>query len=217
MESFSENKDTRIIFLDDKKVKKSGSKNSFQKMENKKCKKTSEEFLEKESSNTFFEKKGEPKKRKIIEGSNWCFEIEDYEYENQQNLLQSLQKKIEENLPLNHKEKLVFQELNKKICGYKNQDCQKQKFDNTKFITIEQVLKRLQESELKCFYCKENLQLIYQSVREPKQWSVERIDNSFGHNYDNVEMACLTCNLHRKTMYHERFLFTKQMKNIVKI
>jgi len=189
-------------------------------MENEKGKTLSEEFLRKEipneKSSKILEKGREPKKRRVIEGSQWCFETEDYEYENQKNLLHNLQKNVEENLPLNIKEKRVLQEINKKIYGYKNQDLQKQKFDETQFITLEQVLQQLQTSELQCFYCKEKLQLLYENVREPKQWSLERIDNAFGHNCDNVEIACLTCNVHRKTMYHERFLFTKQIKQIVK-
>jgi hypothetical protein len=59
------------------------------------------------------------------------------------------------------------------------------------------------------------MKILYEHVREPKQWSLERIDNDYGHNKNNVEIACLSCNLRRKTMYHERFIFTKQL-NIVK-
>jgi hypothetical protein len=68
---------------------------------------------------------------------------------------------------------------------------------------------------MKCYYCKESVVLLYEYVRDPKQWTLERIDNSRGHNKDNVEIACLQCNLRRRCMYHERYLFTKQM-NIVK-
>jgi len=57
--------------------------------------------------------------------------------------------------------------------------------------------------------------VLYEIVREPMQWTLERINNDFGHNYGNVEIACLNCNLHRRTMYHERYLFTKEL-NIIK-
>ena len=67
----------------------------------------------------------------------------------------------------------------------------------------------------KCYYCKENVNVLYEIVREPKQWTLERLDNSFGHNHDNVVIACLNCNVRRRTMYHERYVFTKQL-NIVK-
>jgi len=53
--------------------------------------------------------------------------------------------------------------------------------------------------------------VLYKSVREPKQWSVERINNDYGHNKNNVTIACLSCNLSRRTMYHERYRFTKQL------
>ena len=42
-------------------------------------------------------------------------------------------------------------------------------------------------------------------------WTLERINNDFGHNYGNLEIACLSCNIKRRTMYHERFVFTKQL------
>ena len=58
--------------------------------------------------------------------------------------------------------------------------------------------------------------MIYEEVRDPKQWTLERIDNTRGHNSDNVEIACLTCNLRRRTMYHERYILTKQMCHITK-
>ena len=53
--------------------------------------------------------------------------------------------------------------------------------------------------------------VLYKNVREPLQWTLERIDNDYGHNHDNVTIACLECNLRRRTMYHERYVFTKQL------
>ena len=65
---------------------------------------------------------------------------------------------------------------------------------------------------LNCFYCLEPVYIWYEIAREPKQWTVERIDNKFGHNIGNIEIACLSCNLKRRCMYHERYIFTKQIK-----
>ena len=39
------------------------------------------------------------------------------------------------------------------------------------------------------------------------EWTIERIDNSIGHNKGNVEISCLNCNLRRRTMHYERYLF----------
>ena len=64
---------------------------------------------------------------------------------------------------------------------------------------------------------KERTEIMYEFVREPRQWTLERLDNSFGHNRDNVVISCLSCNLRRRTMAKERYLQTKAMSKIVKI
>ena len=107
-------------------------------------------------------------------------------------------------------------QIQNKVSSYKMQDIQKQKYDDNKFVNLNFVIGLLHEKEMKCFYCRESVYLFYNFVRENKQWTLERIDNSMGHNTDNVEIACLLCNLRRRTMFHERYVFTKQM-NIVKL
>lgn len=111
---------------------------------------------------------------------------------------------------------LVRNQIMDKIKGYKSQDHLKTLFCSEKFIDYEFVVELLQRSDIKCFYCKRSVLLLYENVREPRQWSIERIDNKMGHNKDNVEIACLNCNLRRRTMYFERYIMTKQMK-ILKI
>ena len=107
-------------------------------------------------------------------------------------------------------------QIQNKVSSYKMQDIQKHKYDDDKFVDLNFVIQLLHEKSLKCFYCRESVYLFYNFVRENKQWTLERIDNSMGHNKDNVEIACLLCNLRRRTMFHERYVFTKQM-NIVKL
>jgi hypothetical protein len=111
----------------------------------------------------------------------------------------------------------MLQEINKKIHGYKCQDIEKKLYSPEQFVDISYVIKLLIASKLNCYYCNEAMHVLYEEVRNPKQWSLERIDNTFGHNKENVEISCLSCNLRRKTMYHERFLFTKRLGNIVKV
>lgn len=108
--------------------------------------------------------------------------------------------------------KLIHSQISNKIHSYRSQDTEKGILSIDEFIRFETVLEKIINCQLKCFYCKESMKLLYEFVREPKQWTVERIDNSRGHNCDNIEIACLTCNLRRKTMYHERYIFTKQVK-----
>jgi len=116
---------------------------------------------------------------------------------------------------LQHKIYFIRQQINNKIYGYKNQDLLKSKYDETKFVDLAKILEMMLANDLKCYYCNNPVLVLYEYVREPRQWTVERIDNKFGHNKDNIEIACLNCNLHRRTMHHERYLFTKNL-NIVK-
>jgi hypothetical protein len=113
-------------------------------------------------------------------------------------------------------ENLIIQLINRKIYSYKFQDLEKNKYNDQETIDLKTVIQKLIKCNMKCFYCLEPVQLLYEYVREPKQWTVERIDNALGHNKDNTEIACLSCNLRRRTMFHERYIFTKQV-NIVRI
>ena len=107
--------------------------------------------------------------------------------------------------------KTMIQQIQSKLNGYKSQDQAKDLYRSNEIIGLKSTIDLLIESQLKCYYCKETTKVLYEHVREPKQWTLERIDNSIGHNLGNVEIACLSCNLRRRTMYHERFLFTKQL------
>ena len=55
---------------------------------------------------------------------------------------------------------------------------------------------------------------MYESIREKKQWTLDRLDNDQGHNRDNVVICCLTCNLKKGTKNDKKFKFTKQMRII---
>ena len=111
----------------------------------------------------------------------------------------------------------VLQQLNQKIIGYKSQDIAKHIYDSTQFVTRECVIELLIESELKCHYCKKDIKVLYEIVREPLQWTLDRINNNYGHNKDNLLIACLSCNLRRKTIYHERYEMTKLCTNVIKL
>jgi hypothetical protein len=101
-----------------------------------------------------------------------------------------------------------------KISGYKSQDMKKGIFDDAKFVRFDDVVALMAGRQMSCFYCKKQALLFYEYSRDCDQWTLERIDNTRGHNVDNVEIACLNCNLRRRTMYHERYVFTKQMGTV---
>ena len=110
----------------------------------------------------------------------------------------------------------IDSQIRTKIAGYKAQDNKKRIYCREKFVTHNDVLNIFQESDLQCYYCKEIVMILYSFVREPKQWTLERLFNTLGHNRDNVVLSCLQCNLRRRCILSERYVQTKQMSNIVK-
>lgn len=111
-----------------------------------------------------------------------------------------------------HSQIILLAHLKAKQSGYRSQDTAKKIYDPTRFIQIPDLIHLLAESNLSCFYCRKWTTLFYENVREPRQWSLERLSNAEGHNRDNVVIACLECNMRRRTMYYERYLATKQLK-----
>jgi hypothetical protein len=112
--------------------------------------------------------------------------------------------------------KIVHRQLLNKIAGYKSQDQHKNLFDPENFVTFQDVLTLL-NSNMTCYYCKDPVLVLYDFVREPRQWTLERLNNNVGHNRDNVVLACLQCNLRRRTMLSSKYVQTQEMKKVVKV
>ena len=108
----------------------------------------------------------------------------------------------------------VEKSIKRKIKGYENQDKKKGIFNRKKIINYSDLLEILVISKLKCHYCRCDCLLMYDNVREKKQWTLDRIDNDKGHNNDNVVICCLECNLKKGTMDDEKFKFAKQIRII---
>jgi hypothetical protein len=139
--------------------------------------------------------------------------LEMFSWENQFSLLNMFSTKKNEDDPIIT---LVKKQISSKLNNYKQQDLLKKVYDERKLINLEEVICKLQESGLKCLYCKEEVYLLYKMVRELKQWTLDRLDNDIGHFHDNVVISCLDCNLKRRKKSSNAFLFTKQM-NIVRV
>ena len=105
-------------------------------------------------------------------------------------------------------------QIRQKISSYKQQDIHKKRIDEDKFITYEKVIDMMKQNELTCFYCKDLLYLLYEFRREKKQWTLDRINNDLGHNEENIVLSCLECNLQKRRIRKEAFLFTKNL-NII--
>ena len=168
-------------------------------------------------------KPDKPKKKRIITGNDRIWNQTDIESLDESQLIEILKYLLltkdssTKDSSSTVISKLIINQIANKISSYKSQDIEKGIFDPEKFIHLEAVIQKIVDSGLKCFYCRESMRLLYEYVREPRQWTVERLDNKRGHNCDNIEIACLTCNLRRRTMYHERYIFTKQVKIVKEI
>ena len=150
-------------------------------------------------------KEKEKQKRKITNTARWNFTNEELNRENHYSVLYD-----------SSKTSFICQQIKNKLSSYKAQDIEKNKFNDELFADLSGVLQKMEDCKLKCFYCKEPVSLLYEHVREPKQWTLERIDNTIGHNIDNVVIACLSCNLRRRTMHYERYVLTKNIQHVIK-
>ena len=62
-----------------------------------------------------------------------------------------------------------------------------------------------------CYYCKNEVCIFYDTIRQSNQWTLERLDNLIGHSDTNTVIACLDCNLKRRTSSSNAFCFSKQL------
>jgi hypothetical protein len=162
---------------------------------------------------SLFEKNKEKNKgKKRVESKKWTFKQEDYEHDKQLKIIKNLF--VNNYIYTDMTSKVIYQQINKKIYGYKQQDTIKKLFDKENFINIQSIITKMIDCELTCYYCCKEMLVLYDISREMKQWSVDRIDNDKGHNLDNYYLACLECNLKRRRRSDKKFLFTKQLKLI---
>tara|TARA_B110000444_G_scaffold221749_1_gene223284 strand:- start:103 stop:648 length:546 start_codon:yes stop_codon:yes gene_type:complete len=108
--------------------------------------------------------------------------------------------------------KFVINELKSKISSYKQQDIKKTLHEQTNIITLDEVIEKIFNSKLKCYYCNNNMFILFDKVRDTNQWSLDRLNNYDEHSYDNTIISCLKCNLERRRQNSEKFKFTKQLQ-----
>ena len=101
--------------------------------------------------------------------------------------------------------------IKRKVAGYKKQDEKFEIYSAKHSITVDQVKSMMEECGMKCTHCLCTMLAEY-GARDPKQWTVDRIDNTMGHNVGNVVLCCLQCNLKRRNTTMTKFRFTKQLQ-----
>lgn len=151
-----------------------------------------------------------PSKRVLIENLNIekCY----FEYEAQYKLLHEISDNFCDIKNFASIYSLIISQLERKIYSYKQQDNEKNIYNESEFIDLKSLIARLVDCKLKCYYCNCEVFILYEMSREGKQWTVDRIDNKFGHNKENYVIACLTCNLKRRCKTADKFMFTQQLK-----
>ena len=174
-----------------------------------------EPHIKKREEEKEIKEKREKRKRIITETDKWNDYFQNKETDFNKDIQLDLLSLLSEKKTGEKEEKKIHflrEQIRQKIHNYHAQDMKKQLYNPDNFITLEFILEKLKDCNLDCFYCREPVYIWYEIAREPKQWTVERIDNKIGHDIGNIEIACLSCNLKRRCMYHERYVFTKQMK-----
>tara|TARA_X000000368_G_scaffold195191_1_gene154093 strand:+ start:1409 stop:1942 length:534 start_codon:yes stop_codon:yes gene_type:complete len=114
------------------------------------------------------------------------------------------------------KKQFLMNMIKKKLSSYKQQDIKNCIYGEKFFIPLEDTVQKLVECKMKCYYCNKNMVLLYKEIKDPIQWTLDRIDNTMGHNTDNVVISCLQCNLKRRNTNMKKFLFTKNLVLIKK-
>jgi hypothetical protein len=159
-------------------------------------------------------KKKEKEKKMRVETKTWGLNNDDLSFETQLGLLNALFNNTHtNNETINPRHiAMIVSHIKAKICGYKQQDILKGKFLEAEFVSFDNVIDLLNQSKMRCHYCACETYLLYEIVRENKQWSLDRINNEIGHNRNNLLIACLECNLKRRRTNKDAFFFTKNLQ-----
>jgi hypothetical protein len=185
-------------------------------------------IIEEEKKDTNKKVKTQKEKKKRVETNTWSITNEQLIYDNQVLTLNQLYQDLKEyeineefknKLTNKNKDKYyktIVSHLKSKISSYKHQDITKNIFNEIEFTNLLDVVSLIYNCKSKCYYCNSNVYILYELVRENKQWSLDRINNDIGHNIGNLVISCLECNLKRRRTNKDDFFFTKNMQ-VVKL
>lgn len=158
-------------------------------------------------------KKKEKEKKMRVETKTWGLGNDELSFATQLQLLNTIFNKNIVNEKITAKNiGMIVSHIKSKISSYKQQDILKGKLLEQEFVSFNDVIELLHNSQMKCHYCSCETYLLYEVVRENKQWSLDRINNEIGHNRNNLLIACLECNLKRRRTNKDAFFFTKNLQ-----
>ena len=110
-------------------------------------------------------------------------------------------------------QKYFIQALKTKLDSYKQQDIKKTYDKYNNFITLENIIEKLVQSSMLCFYCNNKTLILFKNARTENQWTLDRINNYDEHSNSNTIICCLKCNLQRRRKNSEKFKFSKQLEH----
>ena len=148
-------------------------------------------------------------KKMRVETKTWGLSEDELSHQTQLNILM-----VENFINNENNNKYISKMLSHiktKLYCYKQQDILKKILNEKEFVSFEETIDMLKNSSMKCCYCSNEVYILYERVRELKQWSLDRINNDIGHNKGNLVIACLECNLKRRRTNKDAFMFTKNM------
>lgn len=96
-----------------------------------------------------------------------------------------------------------------KFKGYIEQDRESERYNKDLFVNYMELNGLMNKQSCKCLYCWETL--------NNNTWSLDRIDNDYGHNVDNCVLSCIKCNVQRKDEYFKVFYRKKALMRYSKI
>lgn len=150
---------------------------------------------------------GKPIKKTNV-STTWKFDKKYLKYEEQILLIKDLSN--------SDVDEVIKKQINSKIYSYKQQDMKKKNYDENSenykdFIDFDIIIEEMNNCDLKCHYCRKEMLILYENVRDNSQWTVDRINNDIGHIKGNFNLVCLKCNLKRRRQNDEKYLFTSQL------
>lgn len=152
-------------------------------------------------------------KKMRVETKTWGLTNNDLSCDTQRDILQTMWNQVNKDTK-DKKDRncsLFTSHIKSKLSSYKQQDILKKKYNSEQFVEFIDTLEMLCDCNLKCHYCSCDMYILYEAVRENKQWSLDRINNDIGHNKGNLVIACLECNLKRRRTNKDSFMFTKNL------
>jgi hypothetical protein len=97
-----------------------------------------------------------------------------------------------------------FMNWREKLHGYTEQDRVKKRLNKHRFVTYTTIQSLFHKQDARCLYC--------WKILEESTWTLDRIDNDRGHEYDNCVLACLKCNTQRMDQHFSTFYRQKALQ-----